>query len=681
MRRILGSLAVLGLVLGLSLPAFARNVYVAKNGNDANPGTSHQPLATIEKAVTLLAGAGPGTLWIGPGEYYLKQGVALGVKHSGTAQQPLVIRGTEPGKTRLCGSQPVSHFRPITPEEAKPLISAEAKQHVLVADLASQGFPSLEAMPIQHRAHGREEVVFGDRPMQSARWPNEGFVEFDKVIDSGASGVTHWVSRTVYRPGSFQFPGDRAKQWDFNRGVWLHGFWCYEWSDEVLKAASYDPATGEVRLAAKHAYGVGSPWNKKSKQPFYALHVFEELDQPGEYYLDRQKNLLFFWPPSDVSKTPVQLTLCRQPLVKAEGAAYVVLRDLVIENGRDAGIVMNRCQDCRVENCLVRNTGRSGIVMTGSRMVVSGCEITQTASFGASIQGGERKTLARGECSIENCHIHHVGRLDWEGGRCAILSGCGNRLANNLFDHGPTGAVSYGGNEHLLEFNESHTMCIHYADVGVFYTGRDWASRGNVVRWNYFHDVATKGGSGAQAVYLDDCDSGDTVLGNITFRCGNRGVLLGGGRDNTIRGNIFIDQPIGIHVDARGPKGIVFKGNDSWNLLAKCEQLGYQSPLWKERYPRLANVMNENPLLPMGNSMRDNLMIGCKKPFDLRKEVDEKWLDRANNTQWELKDAAELFDRSSPPKLLLSKLPDVWKKVPGFEPIPIDKIGPRPVSR
>jgi parallel beta-helix repeat protein len=514
--------------------------------------------------------------------------------------------------------------------------------------------------------------------MQSARWPNEGFVEFDKVIDSGASGVTHWVERTVYRPGAFQFPGDRAKRWDFSRGVWLHGFWCYEWSDEVLKAASYDPATGELRLAAKHGYGIGSPWNKSAKHPFYALHVFEELDQPGEYYLDRQNNRLYFWPPGDVTKTAVQLTLCRQPLVRANGSAYLTVRDLTIENSCDAGVVMHNGRHCRVENCLVRNLGRSGISLSGVHMAAVRCEVTEVGSSGISVYGGDRKTLTAGQCAIESCHVHHVGRLSWEGGRCAFLDGCGNRMANNHFHHGPTGAVAYGGNEHVLELNEAHDMCIHYADVGVFYTGRDWASQGNVVRWNYIHDVPIKGGSGSQAIYLDDCDSGETVVGNIVYRCGNRGVLLGGGRDNTIRGNIFIDQPIGIHVDARGPHGIVFDRPDSWNLLAKCEELGYQSPLWKERYPRLARTMEENPLQPMGNSMHENLMIGCKKPFDLMKEVDPKWLDRANNAEWQLTEFPELFDAGPPARLNLSKLPAVWRKVAGFEPIPIEKIGPGP---
>jgi parallel beta-helix repeat protein len=220
-------------------------------------------------------------------------------------------------------------------------------------------------------------------------------------------------------------------------------------------------------------------------------------------------------------------------------------------------------------------------------------------------------------------------------------------------------------------------MCIFYADVGVFYTGRDWASQGNIVRWNYIHDVAIKGGSGAQAVYLDDCDSGETVVGNIVHRCGNRGVMLGGGRDNTFRGNIYIDQPIGIHVDGRGPRGIVFDRPDSWNLLAKCEELGYQSPLWKERYPRLARTMDEHPLEPRGNQMHANIFIGCQKPFDLKKEVDPEWLDRANNPEWPLSDFPDLLEGGPPPRLNLARLPAVWQKVAGFEPIPVERIGPR----
>jgi len=665
----------LSFVFVLPSAASAKDVFVSTTGADGNPGTKEQPLATLHQAVEAVRGTGPGTIWVEPGVYRMDQGVKLDAGVGGTTEQPLVIRATEPRETRLSGSRVAKAFQPISAEEAKPLISNEAKRRVLVADLAVQGFPPLEKLPEQHRAHGREEVVFGDRPMQSARWPNEGFAVFTETIDAGASKPTHWVQREVYRPGSFRFPNDRAKHWDISRGVWLHGFWCYDWSDEALKVASYDPDSRELRLAAKHHYGIGPAWGQDSPRRFYALHVLEELDQPGEYYLDRENNRLYFWPPGELKETLVEVTWCPQPLIEAEGTAHLVIRDLTIENGRNYGIVMRNCRDARVENCLVRNLGQGGISLSGTRLTVADCDVTGTASRGISIYGGDRKTLTPGECAVVNSHVHHVGRLDWQGGRGVTLGGCGNRLANNLIDHCPTGGVSYGGNEHLLELNEIHDVCIHYSDVGVFYTGRDWASRGNVVRWNYIHDVSNNAGHGSSGIYLDDCDSGDTVVGNIVFGGVGRGVLLGGGRDNTIRGNIFIDQPIGIHVDNRGPRGITLDKPGSWNLLAKCEQVDYLSPLWQKRYPRLAAVMDNEPLMPVGNSIRSNILIGCKKPWGISNGIKDEWLGRENNAVWALEDFPGLPPAASNEKLELTRLPAIWAKVEGFEPIPLEKIG------
>jgi len=677
MRVPLSMLVAISIACALPGSVWAKDIYVSVRGDDTNSGAKDTPLATLTKAIDAMHGEESGTIWIDEGEYFLEQGVVFGSEHSGTAEQPLVIRGVAPGKTRLTGARVVKDLRPLLAEEVDPLISPEAKRRVLVADLSTQGFAPLRAMPDRHRAHGREEVIFGDQPMQSARWPNEGFAVFTEVVDAGASAPTHWVTREVYRPGSFRFPGDRAKQWDFARGVWLHGFWCYDWSDDALKAESYDAETGELRLAAKHAYGIGNPWNKESKRRFYALHVFEELDTPGEYYLDRKHNRLFFWPPGDVADTPVRLTQCTEPLIRADGVSHLVLRDLTIENTCGSGIELLNCRHCVVENCLLRNTGGAGGRFVGSQLSVVRCEVTGTASYGLSISGGDRKTLTPGKCSVLNCHVHHVGRLDWQGGRGISVHGCGNRMANNLMHHAPTGAVSYSGNEHTLELNEVHNVCLHYSDVGVFYTGRDWSSRGNLVRWNYIHHNTNNTGHGSSAIYLDDCDSGDRVVGNIVLGGVGRGVLLGGGRDNAIDGNVFVGLPIGIHVDARGPRGITLDKPGSWNLLAKCEQVDYLSPLWKARYPRLATTMDNNPLMPLGNSMHHNLLIGCDKPFSLSKDVDERWLDRAGNMPYELSDIPALEGWEASQEVDLAELRTWWEQLPEFPSIPIEKIGLR----
>ena len=654
------------------------DLYVSPHGSDTNAGTREKPFATLQKALAAARGAGPATVWLAEGEYRLTHGVALDRKHSGAKGAPLTIRSEPPHKARISGARAVTGFQPIDPDDAKSLISEEARRNVLVADLKQQGFPPLGALPDTFRAPGCEEVIFGDMPMQSARWPNEGFATFTDVIDPGASKPVHWVTREVYRPGSFRFPSDRVKNWDFSRGVYLHGFWCYDWSDEALKAASHNAETGELRLAAKHTYGIGNPWNKKSQRRFYAIHVFEELDRPGEYYLDRKQGRLYFWPPSDVKKTPVRLSICRGALLKAVGASHLVLRDLVFENGCGTAVQLSGCSHSRVENCIVRNMGLGGISSHGGTdNHVVRCEVTRTGSKGVSMSAGDRKTLRNGNCSVVGNHLHHVGRFDWQGGRGVTVNGCGNRVAHNLIHHCPTGGVSYGGNEHVLELNEVHHVCLLYSDVGVFYTGRDWASRGNVVRWNYIHSNTNRHGHGSQAIYLDDCDSGDRVVGNIVFGGVGRGVLLGGGRDNVIEGNIFIHLPKGIHVDARGPRGITLDKPGSWNLKAKCEAVGYQSMLWKTRYPKLATVLEEQPLLPLGNVMRHNIFIDCKQPFALAKDVKPEWLTRENNRERKAAEFPFLPASPSAGELDLKMLPKVWENVHGFEPIPFGKIGPK----
>jgi len=670
-------LAALSLALAAGTGVLARDLYVSPQGNDQNPGTQERPLASVQRALVATRGAESAAVWLADGEYSVGAGLLLDAA-SGGPLPALTIRAQTPHRARLTGARQVTGFRPIAPEEAKALISAEARTKVLVADLRAQGFPALGTLPDAFRAPGCEEVIFGDLPMQSARWPNEGFTAFTEVIDAGASDPIHWVTREVYRPGSFRFPSERAKLWDFARGVYLHGFWCYEWADEVLKAASYNPETGELRLAAKHGYGIGNPREKTPHRPFYALHVFEELDCPGEYYLDRTANRLYFWPPGDPAATPVRLSLCRNPLVKAVGAGNLALRDLVIENGCGWGVQLSQCTGSTVENCVVRNLGLGGISSSGGeRNQIVRCEVARTGAQAVTVTAGDRKTLSHGHCAVVGNHLHHPGRLDWMGGRGVVLGGCGNRVANNLIHDCPTGGVSYGGNEHVLELNEVHTTCLLYADVGVFYTGRDWASRGNIVRWNYIHDTADHGGSGSQAIYLDDCDSGDEVIGNIVFGGVSRGVLLGGGRDNLILGNLFIDLPKGIHVDARGPRAITLDKPGSWNLKARCEEVGYLSALWRERYPSLARILDEQPLLPLGNVMRSNIFVGCQNAFALAKEVKPEWLTRENNPEFQRADFPFLPPAGPGAALDLTKLAEIWRRVPGFEPIPVERIGLR----
>jgi len=180
------------------------------------------------------------------------------------------------------------------------------------------------------------------------------------------------------------------------------------------------------------------------------------------------------------------------------------------------------------------------VVSGGTRHRVLACDIYQVGSAGVTLSGGDRKTLSPAGHLAANNHIHHFGRLKRTYAGAIHLSGVGNRAANNLIHDAPHMAVGFGGNENVMERNEIHSVCQETGDVGVFYTGRDWTVRGNIIRHNFIHDVHGPGLHGAQGVYLDDAASGTLVFGNVIYKTA-RAMLIGGGRDNVIENNLMVE--------------------------------------------------------------------------------------------------------------------------------------------
>jgi hypothetical protein len=85
--------------------------------------------------------------------------------------------------------------------------------------------------------------------------------------------------------------------------------------------------------------------------------------------------------------------------------------------------------------------------------------------------GGDRKTLTPGGNVADNNHIHHYGRWNRMYRNGIAIDGVGNRAAHNLIHHAPHIAISFGGNDHVLEFNEIHHVCEESNDAGAMYAG------------------------------------------------------------------------------------------------------------------------------------------------------------------------------------------------------------------
>ena len=90
---------------------------------------------------------------------------------------------------------------------------------------------------------------------------------------------------------------------------------------------------------------------------------------------------------------------------------------------------------------------------------------------------------------------------------------------------------------------------------------------------------------------------------------GHRTVLIGGGRDHLVEGNLFIDCDYAISVDARG----IEKHQNEEQLRQRLTRVPYTTPPWPEHYPALATILDNDSLYPKGNIIRHNVFVENKE--------------------------------------------------------------------
>ncbi|MHC4207969.1 MAG: right-handed parallel beta-helix repeat-containing protein, partial [Planctomycetota bacterium] len=651
-------------ILVISCPLFGGNEYfVSTDGSDTNPGTQAQPFATLQRArdavrdlkeSSNLPKAGV-TVWIEAGTYYVNEPLMLSAEDSGSENAPIVYRANTGAEVRIVGGRQVKGFKPVTNPEILKRLDESVRQKVVCADLKAAGISDYGQVAAREN---RLELFFRDEPMQLARWPNEGFLQIVDVAGE-TSKTIHGRKGTV--EGKIVYSDDRPKRWADENEIWLHGYWFWDWSDSFEKVSSIDTAKRTIETAPPyHGYGY------RKGQRYYALNILAELDRPGEWYLDRQNGILYFLPPTPVDEGKTVLSMLRHLFVLKD-CSWVTIRDLVLEATRSTAVTISGGTSNTIAGCTIRNTGSWAVrISGGSNNSVVGCDIYRTAEGGVSMSGGDRKTLRPAGHRAENNHIHHFGRIYRTYRPAVAVSGVGNHVAHNVIHDGPHNAIQLGGNDHIIEFNEIYNVCFETGDVGAFYMGRDWTARGTIIRHNYFHHIKGPGLHGAMAVYLDDSASGISIIGNIFHRAG-RAAFIGGGRDNLVENNIFVDCPASVHVDARGVGWMKYHVEPGGTLPERLKAVPYRQPPWSEKYPSLVNILDDSPGEPRGNIVRRNISFGGK------------WLDVENKAMPLIKFEDNLVDKD-PHFVDLDRQdfrlrPDSPAFALGFQQIPIEKIG------
>jgi hypothetical protein len=168
-------------------------------------------------------------------------------------------------------------------------------------------------------------------------------------------------------------------------------------------------------------------------------------------------------------------------------------------------------------------------------------------------------------------------------------------------------AVGFSGNDHVIENNEIHDVCLESNDAGAMYAGRDWTMRGTVIRNNYLHNITGFRDQGCVGVYLDDMFCGTRIENNLFFRV-TRAAFIGGGRDNTVIGNIFVDCRPALHVDDRALGWAA--DTVPTTMMERLNAMPFGEGPWRERYPKLLEILDDDPAAPKGNIVAHNLSVG-----------------------------------------------------------------------
>ena len=693
----------------------AMTIYVDCNVETIGDGTENSPFKTVAEAQAKIVELKFGDKGLPSGgiRVLLASGVyapmVVNSENSGTEDCPIYYVAEEERGAIITDATILysSDFEPITDEEKSRLIDPAAAENVVKLDLKKYGLTEddwgqIYTIGTYHLAYKYEgatgnawaDLYFNGDKMTLARYPNEGWVYTGSIIDPGSNKDTP----VEYIDGAtFTVPdelAERAQKWQTLDNVWTYGYFMYDWADCSNPVKAIDSENKSLTLEHGSFYGISE------RQRYYIFNVFEEMDIPGEYYVDRVNGILYLYPPESMADDSYITLACSfTPTIECRGQ-YVTFKGLSARDTRGHGVVLE-CDNVVFDRCFITNCRQSGFWSTGGGHTNTVLKNSEVSNIGGAmaINFSAVSTIETFEpCGnvIYNNYIHDFQQVDKTGYAGVSVKGCGSVVSHNEICNAAQIAVAWNGPNTLIEYNEVYNVCNEASDAGALNVGRGFTSYGTKIRYNYIHDLgnAELGSQGefAIGIYWDDGMAGQTAYGNIIADVYGWGFSVGGGRDHKIYNNIVINcTQYGLYYDSRCRDG-EYGGENSWygkmanvgSIYSDIQNICWNDA-WKANFPELSDLIlypsdevKDNPMLvinPANSYVANNVLYltieNGWEPFVIKDAVRQFSNIGENYVIEDLTDFPGYMQK----EYRLKENSQIREFVPDFEIIPFDEIG------
>ena len=459
-------------------------IIVSPGGADDAPGSLAHPVRTLDRALSLSRSRKRSTILLRAGTYELTQPL-----HITAANAPLRIANYEQEEAILSGGTRLElAWRPY-------------RDGIFQATVPS--------------GTTTDQLFINNRRQVLARYPN---------FDPNARYLNGFAADAV--------SPDRVARWNNPAGGYIHGLQRSLWGSLHYRITGKN---ADNTLQSEGGWQISAGNQPMHKEYLFVENIFEELDAPGEWFLDELSSTLYFYPPAglDLDKATVDivrltnlvtvgdtssphirnLTLAgltfrhalrtfmetREPLLRSDwciyrgGAIYVEgAEDLVIEDcffdqlGGNAIFMSGYNRRVHVRGCRIEEAGASGVCFVGRQEAVRNAVTwPQKLSFDTiDLTQGPRSEAYAKDCSVEDTLVVATGRVEKQSAPVEISMSQSITVSHCSLYGVPRAGINIGDGTwggHIIEYCDVFDTVLETADHGAFNSwGRDrwWSLEG-----------------------------------------------------------------------------------------------------------------------------------------------------------------------------------------------------------